>query len=104
MSEFVTVGKSDEIGEGGANAFQVGEHLIAVARVDGDLLAFSDICTHRGCNLSAGGEIEGTTIQCECHGSMFDMRTGEVVEGPAEDPIQTFAVREENGEIQLSAG
>ena len=104
MSEFVTVGKSDEIGESGASAFQVGEHLIAVARVDGDLLAFSDICTHRGCNLSAGGEIEGTTIQCECHGSMFDMRTGEVVEGPAEDPLETFAVREENGEIQLSAG
>jgi 3-phenylpropionate/trans-cinnamate dioxygenase ferredoxin subunit len=104
MSEFVTVGKSDEIAEGNASAFQVGEHLIAVARVEGDLLAFSDICTHRGCNLSAGGEIEGTTIQCECHGSMFDMRTGEVVEGPAEDPIETFAVREESGEIQLSAG
>jgi len=41
MSEFVTVGKSDEIGESDASAFQVGEHLIAVARVDGELLVFS---------------------------------------------------------------
>lgn len=104
MSEFVTVGKSDEIGEGDASAFQVADKLIAVARVNGELLAFSDICTHRGCNLSAGGEIEGTTIECECHGSMFDMKTGEVVEGPAMDPLETFAVREENDQIQLSAG
>jgi 3-phenylpropionate/trans-cinnamate dioxygenase ferredoxin subunit len=104
MSEFVTVGKSDEIREGDTSAFQVGDKQIAVARVDGELLAFSDICTHRGCNLSSGGEIEGTTIECECHGSVFDMKTGEVVEGPAMDPIQTFAVREESDQIQLSAG
>src|SRR5436309_15562626 len=103
MSEFVTVGKSDEIGESDASAFQVGEHLIAVARVDGELLAFSDICTHRGCNLSAGGEIEGTTIQCECHGSVFSMETGEALEGPATEPVQTYGVREQDGHIQVEA-
>jgi len=104
MADLVTVGKSDEIEEGEATAFQVGDRLIGVSRVNGELLAFSDICTHRQCNLTSGGEISGTTIECECHGSTFDMTTGEVVEGPAEDPIETFAVREENGEIQLSAG
>jgi 3-phenylpropionate/trans-cinnamate dioxygenase ferredoxin subunit len=70
--------------------------------VGGELLAFSDICTHRGCNLTSGGEIDGTVIECECHGSQFDMKTGEVVEGPAEDPIATFEIREEDGEIQVS--
>jgi 3-phenylpropionate/trans-cinnamate dioxygenase ferredoxin component len=101
MAELVTVGKSGEIGEGDANSFQVGDRLVGVARVDGALLAFSDICTHRGCNLTAGGEIDGTTIQCECHGSTFDMKTGEVVEGPATEPIEVFQVAEVDGEIRV---
>jgi nitrite reductase/ring-hydroxylating ferredoxin subunit len=102
MGEFVTVGRADEVGEGEAVAFAVGDEEVAVARVEGDLYAFSDICTHRHCNLSAGGEIEGTTIQCECHGSMFSMETGEVLNPPASEPLATFDVREMEGEIQVA--
>jgi 3-phenylpropionate/trans-cinnamate dioxygenase ferredoxin component len=101
MADLVTVGKSDEIDEGDATAFQVGDKLIGVARVGGELLAFSDICTHRQCNLTSGGEIEGTSIQCECHGSTFDMKTGEVLEGPATETIEVFQVAEVDGEIRL---
>jgi len=104
MAEFVTVGRSDEVEEGQATAFLVGDEEVAVARVDGDLYAFSDICTHRACNLSAGGEIEGTTIECECHGSAFSMETGAVVSPPATEPIATFEVRDVDGEIQVAAG
>lgn len=103
MAEFVTVGDSTEVPEGEAKAFDVSGAEIAVARIEGQVYAFSDICTHRHCNLSMGGEIEGTTIQCECHGSMFSMETGEVIEGPATEPIQTFGVREQDGQIQIEA-
>ena len=102
MAEFVTVGGSDEVGEGEATAFAVGDQEVAVARVDGDLYAFSDICTHRACNLSAGGEIDGTTIECECHGSMFSMETGQVLHPPATEPLETFDVREVEDEIQVA--
>lgn len=103
MAEFVTVGRADEIDEGEAKAFPVNGAEIAVSRVAGTLYAFSDICTHRQCNLSLGGDIEGTSITCECHGSAFDMATGEVLEGPATEPIATFPVREENGELLIEA-
>jgi 3-phenylpropionate/trans-cinnamate dioxygenase ferredoxin subunit len=102
MSEYVGVAKAEEVGEGAVKAFQVGDQLVAVSRVNGELLAFSDICTHRQCNLSSGGEIEGTVIECECHGSRFDMKTGEVVDGPATEPIPVFGVRDEGGELQVS--
>jgi len=102
MGEFVTVAKSDQIGEGQARAFQVGDQLVAVARSGGAVFAFSDICTHRQCNLSSGGEIDGNVIECECHGSQFNMGTGEVVNGPATEPIATFDVRDEGGELQVS--
>jgi len=50
-----------------------------------------------------GGEIDGTSIQCECHGSTFDMSTGAVLEGPATEPIETYPVRDEGGELQIEA-
>jgi nitrite reductase/ring-hydroxylating ferredoxin subunit len=101
MGEFVTVGRTDEIAEGEAKAFGVQGKEIAVSRVGGTLYGFSDICTHRACNLSMGGEIDGTSITCECHGSTFDMSTGAVVEGPATEPIATFPVRDESGDLQI---
>jgi nitrite reductase/ring-hydroxylating ferredoxin subunit len=101
MAEFVTVGRADEIAEGEAKAFPVNGQEIAVSRVDGALVAFSDICTHRQCNLSLGGEIDGTTIECECHGSVFDMKTGAVIDGPATEPVATFEVRDEGGDLQI---
>jgi nitrite reductase/ring-hydroxylating ferredoxin subunit len=101
MAEFVSVGGADEVGEGSATAFEVGGGEIAVARSGGVLYAFSDICTHRGCNLSTEGEISGTEIQCGCHGSVFSMQTGEAVEGPATEPVQTYGVREQDGQIQV---
>ncbi|MEA2580775.1 MAG: 3-phenylpropionate/trans-cinnamate dioxygenase ferredoxin component [Actinomycetota bacterium] len=101
MGEFVTVGQADEVVEGQATQYGVGGQEIAVARIQGKLMAFSDICTHRGCNLAGGGEIDGTTIECECHGSVFDMATGAVVESPAVDPLPVFAVREQDGVLQI---
>jgi nitrite reductase/ring-hydroxylating ferredoxin subunit len=103
MAEFVGVGAADEVPEGTANAFEVDGDEVAVARVGGVLYAFSDICTHRGCNLSTEGEIDGTTIQCGCHGSVFSMKTGEALEGPATEPVPTFGVRELDGQIQIEA-
>jgi 3-phenylpropionate/trans-cinnamate dioxygenase ferredoxin subunit len=103
MAEFVTVGKADEVLEGTARSFPVGDNEIAVTRVNGELVAFSDVCTHLGCNLANGGEIEGTTIECECHGSMFDMTTGAVVNGPATEPLAVFEVRDEGGDLQINA-
>lgn len=101
MAGFVRVGRSDEVPEGEASAFAVGEAEIAVARVDGDLYAFSDICSHRRCNLAGDGEIEGATIACGCHGSVFDMATGLPLNPPATEPIAVFPVREDDGVIQI---
>jgi nitrite reductase/ring-hydroxylating ferredoxin subunit len=101
MPDFVTVGDADEVPEGEAKAFDVNGAEVAVARVEGELFAFSDICTHRHCNLASGGEIDDHTIECECHGSVFDMRTGEVVNPPAPDPLEVFEVREVDGQIQV---
>jgi len=56
----------------------LGDHKrrISVARIDGRLYAFDDLCTctEEACPLS-GGLLTGTTIMCQCHGSRFDIST-----------------------------
>jgi nitrite reductase/ring-hydroxylating ferredoxin subunit len=101
MGDYVTIGRADEVVEGDAAAFEVEGTEIAVARVSGTLYAFGDICTHQGCTLMPGGELDGTELTCGCHGSMFSIETGAVLDGPATRPIEVYPSREVDGEIQI---
>lgn len=60
--------------------------------VDGAWLAIRDCCTHEECALSDGWLVDGA-VECGCHGARFDLRSGSVLEGPADEPVQTYAVR-----------
>jgi nitrite reductase/ring-hydroxylating ferredoxin subunit/uncharacterized membrane protein len=64
---------------------------IVVARTEDGYAAFEDRCTHKGGPLSDGVLICGT-VQCPWHGSQFDVQTGAVKCGPAEDPIETYPI------------
>lgn len=101
MAEFRTVGRTADIGEGELRAFDVEGRPVAVAHLDGGWYAFDDVCTHRQCSL-AEGELDGREVECPCHGSRFDVTTGEVRNGPATEPVETFQVRAEGDEIQVA--
>jgi acyl-CoA reductase-like NAD-dependent aldehyde dehydrogenase len=42
-----------------------------------------------------------TALMRQCDGSQFDIRTGAVLRGPATEPLATYEVREQDGEIQV---
>src|SRR5215212_7860829 len=100
MAGFVMVGRADDLEEGGLRAFGVHGTKVAVANVDGEYLAFDDTCTHLRCSL-AEGDLEGTTVICPCHGSEFDVRSGEVLQGPAREPVETYEVRVEDENLEI---
>jgi nitrite reductase/ring-hydroxylating ferredoxin subunit len=62
------------------------------------IFAIGNKCTHMGCKLSSG-KLEGETIRCPCHGSVFNITTGEVVKGPAKNQEPSYTVTVENGEL-----
>ena len=64
---------------------------VLLAKIDNDVFAVSDICTHSEVSLSEG-DIEGCSIECWLHGSSFDLRTGEPSGPPATKPLKTFAI------------
>lgn len=69
---------------------------VLLAKIDDDVFAVSDVCTHSEVSLSEG-DIEGCAIECWLHGSSFDLRTGTSSGPPATADLQTFkVVKEEN--------
>ena len=100
MGEFMTVTGAAEVGDGELASFDVAGKPVAVANVSGTLHAFGDTCTHAGCSLAAG-ELDGPVVTCPCHGSKFDVMTGQVLRGPAQKAVQSYPVRVENQTLQV---
>ena len=99
MSDWTSVGPL--AGRLDLDAVWIGGLEIAVARLDdGSWVAFDNACTHEECPLSEGN-LDGGRIVCHCHSSAFDVRTGAVLEGPAEEPLWVYAVRVQNGELEV---
>lgn len=63
----------------------------------GGIIAAYRKCTHLGCIVpfDAGRD----RLQCGCHGSAFDKRTGVVVATPAPKPLQLFHITEQDGKL-----
>jgi 3-phenylpropionate/trans-cinnamate dioxygenase ferredoxin component len=100
MTEFTGVGSPADVPEGEMKLYQVGGEDVTVANVGGTHYAFNDICTHMQCSLSEG-DLEGTTVICACHGSEFDVTNGEVLGGPATEPVASYEVSEDGGELKI---
>src|SRR5690348_3815146 len=72
---------------------------ICLARLaDGEVFAISDLCTHEEVELS-DGELDEDVVECPLHGSCFNVRTGAVAGLPATEPVATYPVTVEDGEV-----
>lgn len=97
---FVKIGNATDVADGQMRVFEIDGTKVNVANSSGHLYAFDDTCTHTGCSL-ARGELDGTTVTCGCHGSQFDVASGDVLRGPAQRPVRSHAVKVE-GEALLA--
>lgn len=94
----VRIGSAKDLRKGQMRVFEVAGTKVNVASVDSQLYAFDDTCTHQGCSL-ARGHLDETTVTCSCHGSQFDVTSGAVLRGPAEEPVRSRAVRVEGEDL-----
>ncbi len=73
-------------------AVDVGGRHVLVAKIGGEVSAVSGTCTHEETDLGLGFMIEERVV-CPLHLSQFDLRTGEVQNPPATEPLQHFNVK-----------
>ena len=98
----VKVGSANDIAEGKMHVFEIDGTKVSVTKAGGDLHAFDDTCTHRGCSLGAG-ELDGTTVTCPCHGSQFDVTSGAVIRGPATRPVRSRSVELKGADLLVES-
>ena len=95
---FVRVLAADALQPGEMRRVDVGGRAVAVARLDDGYYAFDDTCSHMQESLSEG-YLDDHCVYCPLHQSAFDLRTGEVQNPPATEPIRTYAVKVEDGGV-----
>jgi Rieske Fe-S protein len=85
----------DEVPPGGGKILD-GAGVVLTRDAAGTVRGFSAVCTHQGCTVDS---VQDGTINCPCHGSRFDTRTGAPVAGPASRPLPPVTVAVRNGAV-----
>lgn len=90
----------DDLTHGAARPFTVGDRAVVVVRIDGDVYAIADRCSHANVALSDGAvSCETREIECIRHGSAFSLVTGEPSSLPATKPVPVFVARVVDGDV-----
>lgn len=69
-------------------------------RISGRHYVTDGICTHQVARL-ADGYVMDDIIECPMHNGRFHIPTGRVEGPPACDPLRTYPVRVEGGQLQI---
>lgn len=101
VKQSVFVLNSEELIEGEPQDVVVNGNIVLIARVDGELYAVEGICTHAYAEL-IDGDLDEHCLVCPLHFACFDIRNGEVLEGPANMPLKTYEVEERDGKIWVN--
>ena len=99
MADFVKVASTSEVLTGSMKTFTVKGIPVALANVDGQFFAVSDICTHEHCSLGTEGFLNDNIITCGCHGAQFDLTTGRVLALPAPGDVASYEVKVEGNDV-----
>lgn len=89
---YVKLASLDELSTSKLMRVTARAHDICLAYIDGSVYAVDDMCSHEDASLSKGS-LHENCVKCPLHGSRFDLQTGEALDEPAEDPINTYEVK-----------
>lgn len=90
--------KTSEVPVGGGLIIGASQVVVTQPKA-GTFKGFTSICTHMQCQLAS---VEGGTINCNCHGSKFNISNGSVVNGPATQPLPVKPIVVSGGSIRLA--
>lgn len=98
----VTAAKVGELAPNSSKIFKFGNSPgILINTKNGEIIAFSAVCTHLTCTVIY--EEDAESILCPCHNGRFDLG-GNVISGPPPSPLEAYNVEILGDEIVVSIG
>ena len=92
-----------ELQNGKPHRLQHNNKDMLLCRAENDVYAVAELCTHEDISLSLGVLCE-YRLRCPLHGSEFDIRSGKVLDEPADEDLATYPVTVEEGWVYLHEG
>lgn len=99
--DFIAVLPENELAENTMRCVNAGEIPVLLVRKNGEIFAIAHTCSHLGGPLSEGDLLDNNSVRCPWHGSVFSLKDGSVLEGPATESQPKFEVRVHNGQIEV---
>jgi Rieske Fe-S protein len=96
----VAIASSADVPAGGVKLFRYPtpeDACILVRKPGGELVAYSQKCTHLSCAVFYSKD--NNRLECPCHEGYFSIDTGRVLQGPPPRPLPRIVVTERNGQI-----
>jgi 3-phenylpropionate/trans-cinnamate dioxygenase ferredoxin subunit len=90
---FVKLCDKNTLPVGELKAFKIKGHEILAVNVGDKIFCLDARCTHAGSPL-AEGTLNGEVLTCPWHYSQFDITSGMVLRGPAQNQLKTYRVEE----------
>ena len=100
--EWIDVGASEQLARLPVQQIRIGEVRIALTFANGQFGAVSGVCNHAGGPLGEG-HLDGEFLVCPWHQWKFHRCTGHGEPGYEDDRVPQYAVRVQDGRVQLSA-
>ena len=97
---FVPIMAAQQLRERETLRVEISAQIMTIVKIDNQLFAFQEFCTHRFGPLS-DGSFDGFNVQCPWHNSCFDVRTGKVTHGPAKVDLKIFEVEMHEGKVGI---
>ena len=94
------VASSADIPAGGVKLFRYPtpqDACIMVRKPDGQLVAYSQKCTHLSCAVYYSKQ--ENRLECPCHEGYFSIDSGRVLQGPPPRPLPRILLTEHDGQV-----
>jgi nitrite reductase/ring-hydroxylating ferredoxin subunit len=99
--EFVALGKLDDMRTGFLTIHEVEGRGIALARTENGVMAWDSTCPHAAFAFGPMRLQHGCVLECPMHGARFNVENGQVLKGPATEPLDPIVVRIEEGVVMV---
>lgn len=100
MGDFIAIAKADELTPSQMKRVLINGKRLLLCNSGGTFYCVDEMCSHEDYSLYLGCIKDGK-IKCSLHGSYFDLITGKPTCEPADEPIRTYPLKIEAGQVWI---